>query len=175
MKVSELLPMLNEVEQKIINDYPNARSNKATMFYFVQLGFYKYLGGTVTVEQRLNKNGILNHLPTEKAKQNYIKNAKNYSEIAYYRMKVNRYMRTTRVVNGDTKNRDLKVINHYKKDMDNESYNQLLKYAGNITNEEELKELIISAIMFKKITFDFTKIYHDELFISIVDNMQGGN
>ena len=145
------------------------------MFYFIQLGFYRYLGGVTPVEKRLTTRGVLEHLPTEKAKKNYIKNAENYAEVAYQRMRLNRYMRTVKIIDGDVRTRDLKVINHYKNLMDKNNYNQLVKYAGNITNEEELKELVISAILFKKLSFDFTKIYHDDVFISIVDNMQGGN
>ena len=114
MKISELLPLIVDVEQKIINDYPNARSNKATMFYFIQLGFYRYLGGVTPVEKRLTTRGVLEHLPTEKAKKNYIKNAENYAEVAYQRMRLNRYMRTVKIIDGDVRTRDLKVINHYK-------------------------------------------------------------
>lgn len=175
MKVSELLPLICEVEQKIINDYPNARSNKATMFYFIQLGFYRYLGGVTHVKKRMETRGVLEHLPTEKAKQNYIKNAENYSEIAFWRMRLNRYMRTVKIINGDTKARDLKVINHYKVFLNKSNYNYLLNNAGRFTNEEELKELIISGALFDKLGFIFNKIYHDDVFISIVDNMQGGN
>lgn len=70
--------LLGKIEQTIVN---GDHTNTTTMKYFALLSRYYYYGGTVSVESRLSKSGILNtsNFSTHRAKQSYIDIAKLYT------------------------------------------------------------------------------------------------
>lgn len=82
MTITECKELLTNVEEKIINNYKNARSNSFTMYYYCLLGYYRFLGGKESIRKRVVKNGLTAHMPTDKAKYWYEEHADAYSTIA---------------------------------------------------------------------------------------------
>lgn len=82
MTITECKKILDTLEGKIIENYPNARSNQNTMIYYCTLGYYRFLGGKENIRKRVVKNGLTDHMPTDKAKYWYEEHADAYSTIA---------------------------------------------------------------------------------------------
>lgn len=75
MKPGEVTVQLERVESAIRED---GHSNRLTAYYYAVLSYYYYCGGRGELQNRLTKSGILKDLPTAKAQESYIKNARVY-------------------------------------------------------------------------------------------------
>lgn len=82
MTITECKKQLEIIENNIVSNKANARSNTNTMYYYCMLGYYRFLGGKESVRKRVVKKGVTEHMPTEKAKYWYEEHADAYSTIA---------------------------------------------------------------------------------------------
>lgn len=77
LKLTEIKNRIYTLESKIISN--KSGNNKDTFELYSLIGLYKSQEGKEDLIARIKTSGILQHLPTDKAKENYISNAIIYS------------------------------------------------------------------------------------------------
>lgn len=77
LKLTEIKDRIYTLESKIISN--KSGNNKDTFELYSLIGLYQSQDGKEDLIKRLKTSGILQHLSTDKAKENYVSNAINYS------------------------------------------------------------------------------------------------
>lgn len=77
LKLTEIKNKIHTLESRIISN--KGMSNKETFELYSLIGLYQSLDGKEDLIAGIKTSGILQHLPTDKAKANYVSNAINYS------------------------------------------------------------------------------------------------
>lgn len=174
--VSELYIMIKDIQNDMLSKQFN--SNKKTMKYFTYLSAYSLLGGKRELADIVRKSGLIDRLPTEQAKINYMVNMNQYTNQGIIAMRVYRAL---------VKSKDLTV-----KSIVSSLNREFIKYNKKLTYDSTTKTIRLHNTQcsidlmntFKDIYLFLTRLYaiecldiynkiDDNYFLYIIEELTG--